>query len=165
LTLPLVINLFGAGFHLVQSREGHFQMGGLDGFQKALGHRLVDAISSHGLAGSCSELRMELVTFVHQQGAIALIANAHASSTRATQDNALQERRPFSNRSSVLFCPPSAVIVELTLIAQKLFPGDVRWMRIPQHNRPVFLFDPVGSPFDAWLFSRKRVSSERRSRP
>jgi hypothetical protein len=123
LTLPLLIDLFGAGFHLIQSREGHFQMGGLDSFQKALGDRLIDAISSHSLAGSCGELRMELVTFVHQQGAIALIANAHASATRATQDNALQERRPFSNGSSVLFCSPGPVIVELTLIVQKLFEG------------------------------------------
>src|SRR6266568_1712042 len=93
LTLPLVIDLFGTGFHLVQSRESHFQVGGLEGLQKAGDHSLINAIATHGLAGSRGQLRVELVTFVHQQGAIALIPNTHAPATGATQENPLQERR------------------------------------------------------------------------
>src|SRR5439155_9461303 len=96
--------LFGTGFHLIERRKSYFQMGRLNGLQKTGNHSLIDAISPHGLAGSRGELRMELVTFVHQQRAIALIANAHAPATGATQDNPLQKRWSLSNRSSVLFC-------------------------------------------------------------
>jgi hypothetical protein len=156
----LVINLFGASFHLVQSRKSHFQMGGLNDLQKACDHSLIHTISPHGLASSRGELRMELVTFVHQQGAIALIANAHASATRAAQDDALQERRPLSNRSSVLLSTPGAVIVELPLVVQKVFPRAVARVSIQQHNGPVFLRETARSPFDAGFFARKRVSSE-----
>src|SRR6266571_6196365 len=112
LTLPLVIDLPGSAFHLVQSREGHFQMGRLDGFQKAGDHRLINAVSPHGLAGACGQLRMELMTFIHQHRAIALIANAHASATGAAQDDPLQERRSLAYRSSVLFCSPGPVVIE-----------------------------------------------------
>src|SRR5260221_8299987 len=52
LTLPLVIDLPGTGLHLVQSREGYFQVGRLDGLQKAGDHGLINAIAAHGLAGS-----------------------------------------------------------------------------------------------------------------
>ena len=160
LTLPLVIDLPGTGFHLVQSREGHFQVGRLNSLQKAGNHGLIDAISPHGLAGSRGELRMELVTFVHQQGAIALIPNAHASATRATQDDPLQERWSLSNRASVLLSTPGAIVIELPLIAQEVFPGDVARMRIQEHDRPVLLFDSAGSPFDAGFFARQVVPSE-----
>src|SRR6266851_5832623 len=160
LPLPLVIDLLGTGLHLVQSREGYFQVGRFNGLQKAGNHSLIDAISSHGLAGSCGKLRMELVTFVHQHRAIALIANAHASATGATQDDPLQERWSFSNRSSVLFCPPGAIVIQLPLVAQKLIPGDVAWMGIQQDDGPVFLFDPTRSPFDPWLFSGQGPTSE-----
>src|SRR5712692_5218299 len=153
LPLPLVIDLPGTGLHLVQSREGYFQVGGLDGLQKAGNHHLIDPISAHGLAGSCSKLRMELVTFVHQQGAVALIANAHASATGATQDDPLQERWTLAHGSSVLFCTPGAIVIQLPLIAQKLFPGDVAWMGIQEHDGPVFLFDSTRSSFDPRLFS------------
>jgi len=134
-------------------------VGGLNRLQKADNHSLIDTIPPHGLARSRSEWRMELVTFVHQQRAIALVANAHTSATGATQDNALQKRRPLSNRSSVLLSTPGAVVIELPLIVLKVFPGDVRWMRIPQHNWPVFLFDLTSSSFDAGLFARKGMSS------
>src|SRR6266496_6682423 len=40
LPLPLVIDLPGAGLHLVQSRESYFQVGGLNGHQKAGNHSL-----------------------------------------------------------------------------------------------------------------------------
>jgi hypothetical protein len=161
----LVIDLLGAGFHPVQSREGHFQVGRLNGFQKAGDHGLIDAISAHGLAGARGELRMELVTFVHQQGAIALIPNTHAPAARATQDDPLQERRPLSNRASMLLSTPGAIVLELALIAQEVFPGDVARMRIQQYDRPVLLRETAGSPFDAGFFARQCLASERRSRP
>src|SRR6266516_5977182 len=118
--MPLALDLFGASFHLVQSREGHFQVGRLNGLQKAGNHSLIDPISPHRLAGSRSKLRMELVTFVHQQRVIALIANAHTSATGATQDDPLQERWSLSHGSSVLFCAPGAIVIQLSLVAQKL---------------------------------------------
>src|SRR6266566_7506754 len=160
LTLPLLIDLFSTDFHLVQSREGHFQVGGLEGLQKAGDHGLINAIATHGLAGSRGQLRVELVTFVHQQGPITLIPNTHAPATGATQDNPLQERRSLSNRSSVLFCPPGPVVIELPLVPQKLVPGDVACMGIQQDDGPVFLFDPTRSSFDSWLFSGQRSASE-----
>jgi len=101
------------------------------------------------------------VTFVHQHRAIALIANAHAPATGATQDHSLQKRWSLSNRSSVLFCPPGAIVIQLPLVAQKLFPSDVAGMGIQQNNGPVFLFDSTCSPFDPWLFSGQRSASER----
>src|SRR6266851_539187 len=159
LPLQLVIDLFGTGFHLLQSREGHFQVGRLDGLQKAGDHRLINPISAHGLAGSRSQLRMELVTFIHQQGTIALIANTHTSATGATQDDPLQERWSLSNRSPVLLCTPGAIVIQLPLIAQKLVPGDVAWMGIQEHDRPVFLFDSTRSPFDPWFFSWQSSAS------
>src|SRR5258708_2408573 len=160
LTLPLVIDLLGTSFHLVEGREGYFQVGGLNGLQKAGNHSLIDPISPHGLAGSRGELRVELVTFVHQQGTIALIPNTHAPTTGATQDNPLQERRSFSNCSSVLFCPPGAVVIELPLIPQKLVPGDVARMGIQQDDGPVFLWETTRSPFDPWLFAGQCSASE-----
>src|SRR6266849_1049844 len=160
LAVPLLIGLPGTCFHLSKRREGYLQVGRLDGLQETLDHGLINAISPHGLAGFPGELRMDLVTFVHQQRAIALIANRHAPATRAAQDNALQERWTFTNRSSMLLSTPGAVIVELPLVAQKLFPGDVARMGVQQHDGPVFLFDPAGSPFDARLFTRKGTPPE-----
>jgi hypothetical protein len=156
----LVIDLLGAGFYPVQSREGHFQVGRLNGLQKRLFHGLIDAISPHGWAGSRGELRMELVTFVQKPRAIALIPNAHASAARATQDDPLQERRPLSNRASMLLSTPGAIVIKLPLIAQEVFPGDVARMRIQEHERPVLLWETAGSPFDAGFFARQGVPSE-----
>src|SRR3989440_1937194 len=159
LTLPLVIDLLGVGFHPVQGREGHFQVGGLDGLQKARNYGLINTISPHGLTSSSSELRMKLVTFVHQQGAIALIPNAHASATRATQDDPLQERRSLSNRSSMLLSAPGAIVIELPLIAQEVFPGDVARMRIQEHDRPVLLFDTAGLALYPGVFPSQHLAS------
>src|SRR6266699_1930235 len=160
LTLPLVIDLPGSGFHLVQCREGHFQMCRLDGLQNAGDHRLINAVSPHGLAGACGQLRMELMTFIHQHRAIALIANAHASATGAAQDDPLQERRSLAYRSSVLFCSPGPVVIELPLVVQKLLPGDVAGMGIQQDNGPIFLRETTRSHFDPWLFSEQEAASE-----
>src|SRR6266487_1377350 len=160
LAMPLLIRLLGTRFHLIKCRERHLQMSRLDGFQKRLFHGLVYTISSHGLTGFPGELRMNLMTFIHQQRAIALIPNAHASATGATQDDSLQERRALTNDSSMLFGTPGAVVIELALVAQKVVPGDVARMRIEEHNGPLFLFDPARSPFDARLFSRKGLSPE-----
>ncbi len=144
-------------------------MGGLDGLQKAGDHSLINTISPHGLTGSRGQLRMELVTFVHQQGAIALIPNAHAPATGATQDDPLQERRSLSNRSSVLFGPPGPIVIELTLIAQEMFPRKVAWMGIQEHDGPLFLWETVGSPFDPGFFERRErvvgTGYARRRRP
>ena len=153
--MPLLIGLPGTCFHLSKRRECHLQVGRLDGLQKRLHDSLINAISPHGLAGFPGELRMDLVTLIHQQRPVALIANGHASATGATQHNALQERWTFPNCSSMLLSTPGAVIVELPLVTQKLVPGDVARMGIQQHNGPVFLFDPARSPFDARLFTRK----------
>ena len=160
LTVPLALDLPGAGFQRIERGESYLQMGGLDGLQERLHHGLIDTVSSHGLAGFPGQLRMDLVTFVHQQGAVARISNGHPSATGSTQDDSLQKRWPLTDRATVLFGTPGAVIVELALIVQKLFPGNVASMRIQQHNRPVFLFDPACSPFDTWFFPRKCTSPE-----
>src|SRR5206468_1392815 len=49
--------------------------------------------------------------------------------------------------------------IELPLIAQEVFPGDVARMRIQEHDRPVLLFDTAGSPFDPGFFASKHVAS------
>src|SRR6266702_6006506 len=141
LALPLLIDLLGTRFDQVQRRESHFQVGRLDGFQKGMHDSLIDAISPHRLAGFRAQLRMSLIALVDQQRSLPLRANTHPSATGATQDDPLHERWPFANRASMLFRPPGTVIVELSLIAQELFPGDVAWMRIQPHNGPIFLFD------------------------
>jgi hypothetical protein len=46
----LLINLLRACLQMSEGRERHFQVGRLDGFQKTLDHRLVDAVAPHGLA-------------------------------------------------------------------------------------------------------------------
>ena len=87
--MPLLIDQLGAGFQRIKSRESHLQVGRLDRLQKALNHSLINPISAQRLAGFSGKLPVGLVTFVHQQRAIALIANAHPSATGATQDNPL----------------------------------------------------------------------------
>src|SRR5437588_701508 len=158
--VPLVLDLFGTSFHLIERCKSHLQMGRLNGLQKTGDDRLVNPVPPHGLAGACGQLRMELVAFIHQHRAIALIANAHASATGAAQDDPLQERRSLPHGSSVLFCSPGPVVIELPLVVQKLVPGDVAGMGIQQDDGPVLLLDPTRSPFDPWLFSRQESASE-----
>src|SRR6266700_1652972 len=160
LPVPLVLDVFGTSFHLIERRKSHRKLGRLNGLQKTGDDRLVNPVPPHGLAGARGQLRMELVAFIHQHRAIALIANAHASATGATQDDPLQERRPLPHGSSVLFCTPGPVVIQLPLVVQKLFPGNVAWMGIQQDNRPVFLREATRSPFDPWLFSRQEAASE-----
>src|SRR6266704_348847 len=160
LPVPLVLDVFGTSFHLIERRKSHRKLGRLNGLQKTGDDRLVNPVPPHGLAGARGQLRMELVAFIHQHRAIALIANAHASATGATQDDPLQERRPLPHGSSVLFCPPGPVVIQLPLVVQKLFPGNVARMGIQQDNRPVFLREATRSPFDPWLFSRQESASE-----
>src|SRR5262249_11555959 len=128
LPLPLALDLLGTGFQRIEGRECDLQMSRLNGFQKALHDSAIDPIAAHGLAGFRAKLPVGLVTLVHQQRAIALIANAHPTATGAAQDNPLQQRRTFANRSAMLFSPPGPVIIELTLIGQELVPRDVARM-------------------------------------
>src|SRR3989441_1015011 len=128
LTLPLALHLPGAGFQRIKRRESHLQVGRLDGLQKALHHGLINPISSQRLAGFGGELPVGLVTFVHQQRAIPLVANAHPSATGTTQDDPLQERWPLANGPTMVFSAPGAVIIELPLVAQELVPGNVARM-------------------------------------
>src|SRR2546426_1055556 len=146
LTVPLLIDLLGAGFQRIERGESHLQVGRLDRLQKALNYSLINPISSQCLAGFGGKLPVGLVTFVHQQRAIPLIADAHPSATGATQNNPLQERWPLSNGPTMVFRAPGAVIIELSLVAQELVPGNVARMLIQQHNRPLLLFHPARSP-------------------
>ncbi len=53
---------------LRKGQERNVQVCGFNGFQKRLGHRLVNAIPSHRLTGVDGQLRMRLIAFVDQQG-------------------------------------------------------------------------------------------------
>src|SRR6266571_2498926 len=163
LPLPLLIDLFGTRFQRIERGESHLQMGRLDRLQKALHHRLINPISSQRLAGFGGKLSVGLVTFVHQQRAIALIADAHPSATGATQDDPLQERWSLSNGPTMVFRTPGAVIIELPLVAQELVPGHVARMLIQQDNRPLLLFDPARSPLDTGFFSRQSAAAKLRA--
>ena len=124
---------------------------------------MINPISSQRLAGFAGKLPVGLVTFVHQQRAIALVADTHPSATGATQNNPLQERWPLSNGPTMVFRTPGPVIIELSLVAQELVPGHVARMLIQQDNRPLLLFDPARSPLDTGFFSRQSAAAKLRA--
>ena len=138
-------------------------MGRLDRLQKAVNYSLINPISSQRLAGFAGQLPVGLVTFVHQQRAIAKVSDTHPSATGATHNNPLQERWPLSNGPTMVFRTPGPVIIELSLVAQELVPGNVARMLIQQHNRPLLLWETTCSPLDTGFFSRQDAASELRA--
>jgi hypothetical protein len=113
-----------------ERRERDFQMGRLNGLQKTLCYGLIDVIAWHGLAGFLTQLHMRLIAFIDQRGAFSSVTNTHSIPTKATQHNALQQRRSLAYCSSVGIIWEVLVVGENLLIAKKLFPGDIAWMGI-----------------------------------
>src|SRR5260370_3874319 len=159
LTPPLLIDVPGTRLKLPKGSQRDFQVCRLDGFQEALLHCLVNAISPHGLTGLGRQLSMSLATFIDQQGAIALIADAHASPTGATQHAPLQQRWASTYGSAMFTCIRGAVVSELLLVSSKLLPGDVAGMDIQQHNGPILLLHSACATLDARLFSWERLAA------
>src|SRR6266480_7466479 len=159
LTAPLLIDLPGTRLKLPKGSQRDFQVCRLDGFQEALLHCLVNAISPHGLTGLGRQLGMSLATFVDQQRAIALIPDAHASPTGATQDDPLQQRWAFTHGSAMFTRIRGPVVSELLLVSSKLLPGDVAGMDVQQHNGPILLLHPACVTLDARLFSWERLAA------
>src|SRR5260370_5200754 len=157
LTPPLLIDVPGTRLKLPKGSQRDFQVCRLDGFQEALLHCLVNAISPHGLTGLGRQLSMSLATFIDQQGAIALISDAHASPTGAPQHDPLQQRWASTYGSAMFTCIRGAVVSELLLVSSKLLPGDVAGMDVQQHNGPILLLHPACATLDARLFSWERL--------
>src|SRR5262249_51343454 len=150
--LPLVLDLVGTRFDLVQRRKRYFEMRRLDSLQKALGDRGIDRIAPHRLTGWGGVVGMRLVALVERRDIVMQVTDRHPAPAPAAQHEALQHRGSFTHGATAVFRTPGPVIVQLLLVVPELLPCDVAGMRVTQDDRPVLTLDLPRAPFDAWRF-------------
>ena len=126
---------------------------GLHGFQEDAGHRRIDAVAAERLASLLSELLMKLIAFVQGNLAVVHVTDRHAPPTPSAQDEALQQRRPSSERPASLLMIECAIVKEPLLIPLELLPGDVAGMVVVEDERPILDDDATRPPFDPGLLA------------
>src|SRR5438874_9784329 len=102
---------------------------------------------------------MQLNTIVAGGRAIFEIAYSHPPATDTTEHNPLEQGSAFAHGPPALLGTKGPVVVELLLVEQKLFPGDVAGVSIVDHNRPVLSGDRSCSPFDQRRFAGQEAGA------
>ena len=96
---------------------------------------------------------MKLIAFVQGNLAVVHVADRHAPPTPPAQDEALQQRRPFSERPASLLMVDRAIVEEPPLIPLELLPGDVAGMVVVEDERPILGDDATRPPLDPGLLA------------
>ena len=146
--LPLAVNLSCARFKVLKCSHRYLQLGGLHCFEEGAGNSCIDAIAGDRLTGFAAKLSVEFVARIAEDRAIPQVADRHAPSAEATQDDALQQGSALARGATTLFGTEGTIVVESLPVVQELIPGDVGGERVRQYNGPILALDLAGTALD-----------------
>jgi hypothetical protein len=135
---PLQQSSIVLGLELLDREHGCFDSRRRDGFEKSIGHGLLDYHSAHIETVLPTPIHDILAgTVITRSRVAAAIMDHQTAATMAACGHALQQCRPLSHRSSSLMRLRSRVGVEPRLIGFEGGPIDETRMMVPDENGPL----------------------------
>ena len=125
--LPLLVHLLGAVFDLIERGQRDFQLSRLHGFEECGRDSGIHRIAPQTLARGLGALGMQFSAHVIGKASIGetlaprcarrSLADRHAPSAAATEDNPLQKRQAFTDSATLIIRVIRAIVIESLLVA------------------------------------------------